>query len=142
MCNKIIGAKFYLSPESDESEIKAENIDYSPQDTDGHQTHTTSTVAGATISGANPLGLGEGVSRGGVPSARIVVYKVCWSFGCYDSDILVGFDNAIAVGVDIISISVGGSFASQYWGDSIAVGTFLAMKVGILTSNSTGNTGT
>ncbi|KAM7527731.1 hypothetical protein LguiB_031141 [Lonicera macranthoides] len=94
----IIGAKFYISLESDESEIKAENIDYSSQDIDGHGTHTASMVTGATISGASLLGLGEGVARGGVPSARIAVYKLYWSFGCYDSDILAGFDDAIVDG--------------------------------------------
>ena len=89
-------------------------------------------------------GLGLGTARGGVPSARIAVYKVCWSDGCYDADILAAFDDAIADGVDILSVSIGalsGSPPSDYFSDSIAIGAFHAMKNGILTSASAGNDG-
>ncbi|KAF2296157.1 hypothetical protein GH714_036414 [Hevea brasiliensis] len=82
-----------------------------------------------------------GTARGGVPSARIAVYKICWSDGCSDADILAAFDDAIADGVDIISLSVGGKIANDYFNDSIAIGTFHAMKNGILTSTSAGNEG-
>ena len=53
------------------------------------------------------MGFGLGTARGGVPSARIAVYKIWWSDGCFDADILAAFDDAVADGVDIISISVG-----------------------------------
>ena len=56
---------------------------------------------------ASLMGFGLGTARGGVASARIAVYKICWSDGCFDADILAAFDDAIADGVDIISISVG-----------------------------------
>jgi hypothetical protein len=85
--------------------------------------------------------LAMGTARGGVPSARIAVYKVCWSDGCWDADILAAFDDAIADGVDIISISVGDLTPHDYFNDSIAIGAFHAMKYGILTSNSGGNEG-
>ncbi|KAF3433609.1 hypothetical protein FNV43_RR24711 [Rhamnella rubrinervis] len=71
----------------------------------GHGTHTASTVAGDVVSKASFAGLGTGTARGGVPSARIAVYKVCWSNRCDDADILKAFDDAIADGVDIISAS-------------------------------------
>ncbi|XVE69298.1 hypothetical protein DITRI_Ditri09bG0140700 [Diplodiscus trichospermus] len=87
------------------------------------------------------FGLASGTARGGVPSARIAVYKICWSDGCADEDILAAFDDAIADGVDIISLSVGGLFAVDYFDDSIAIGAFHSMKNGILTSNSAGNEG-
>nr|TKS05867.1 hypothetical protein D5086_0000128850 [Populus alba] len=90
---------------------------------------------------ASLYGLAMGTARGGVPSARIAVYKVCWSDGCWDADILAAFDDAIADGVDIISISVGVSTPHDYFNDSIAIGAFHAMKYGILTSNSGGNGG-
>ncbi|KAK3028612.1 hypothetical protein RJ639_039955 [Escallonia herrerae] len=134
--NKIIGAKFYRS------EGKVGEGEYnSPRDSEGHGTHTASTVAGDLVDNANMLGLGSGTARGGVPSARIAVYKICWSDGCADADILAAFDDAIADGVDIISLSVGGSFPSEYFNDSIAIGAFHSMKNGILTSNSAGNSG-
>lgn len=76
-----------------------------------------------------------------MPSARIAVYKICWHGGCSDADILAAFDDAIADGVDIISISVGGSSPADYFNDSIAIGAFHSMKNGILTSNAAGNSG-
>lgn len=87
------------------------------------------------------MGLATGTARGAVPSARIAVYKVCWADGCYDSDILAAFDDAIADGVDILSVSLGGSNSNDYFEDSISIGSFHAMKNGILTSASAGNSG-
>lgn len=69
------------------------------------------------------------------------MYKVCWSFGCATADILAAFDDAIADGVDIISVSLGTDEPLQYFEDPIAIGSFHAMKYGILTSNSAGNSG-
>ncbi|KAE8648003.1 hypothetical protein Csa_021395 [Cucumis sativus] len=136
-CNrKIIGARAYRSDKF----FPPEDIK-SPRDSDGHGTHTASTVAGGLVNQASLYGLALGTARGGVPSARIAVYKICWSDGCYDADILAAFDDAIADGVDIISLSVGGSKPKYYFNDSIAIGAFHSMKHGILTSNSAGNDG-
>ena len=57
------------------------------------------------------------------------MYKVCWSFGCALADILAAFDDAIADGVDIISVSLGTDEALQYFEDPIAIGSFHAMKL-------------
>ncbi|XP_065869776.1 cucumisin-like [Euphorbia lathyris] len=133
--NKVIGARYYHS----DGAVGPEEFD-SPRDSEGHGTHTASTVAGDIVSQASLLGFASGTARGGVPSARIAVYKICWSDDCSDADILAAFDDAIADGVDIISLSVGGS-AMDYFEDSIAIGAFHSMKNGILTSNSAGNEG-
>ncbi|KAM7271330.1 hypothetical protein ACFE04_030544 [Oxalis oulophora] len=135
--NKIIGAKAYRK----NGKLPSQSDYFSPRDQKGHGTHTASTAAGGFVSKASFLGLGKGTARGGVPSARIAVYKVCWSDGCSDEDILAAFDDAIADGVDIISVSLGLSNAINYFEDSIAIGTFHAMKHGILTSSSAGNDG-
>ena len=90
---------------------------------------------------ASLMGFGLGTARGGVPSARIAVYKICWSDGCHGADVLAAFDDAIADGVDIISISAGSSTPSNYFEDPIAIGAFHAMKNGIRTSTSAGNEG-
>lgn len=55
-------------------------------------------------------------------------------------DILAGFDDAIADGVDIISVSIGGA-SRDYFNDPIAIGAFHATKRGILTTCSAGNDG-
>ncbi|KAK1312443.1 hypothetical protein QJS10_CPA07g00095 [Acorus calamus] len=134
--NKIIGARYYNSEGS-----YAIGEDRSPRDTIGHGTHTASTVAGAAVIGASLYGLARGTARGATPSARIAVYKVCWNFGCADHDVLAAFDDAIADGVDVISISAGGDSAEDYTLDPIAIGSFHAMRAGILTSASAGNGG-
>ncbi|KAF2296158.1 hypothetical protein GH714_036415 [Hevea brasiliensis] len=134
--NKIIGARYYRS-----DGYFAPNDIASPRDSEGHGTHTSSTAAGNSVGKASMLGLALGTARGGVPSARIAVHKVCWSDGCYEADILAAFDDAIADGIDIISISIGGFYPKDYFNDSIAIGAFHAMKNGILTSVSAGNSG-
>lgn len=134
--NKIIGARYFkLDGVPDPADI------LSPVDVEGHGTHTSSTLAGNPVHNATLAGLAVGTARGAVPAARIAAYKVCWaSFGCSDLDILAAFDHAIADGVDVISISIGGP-APSYVADSIAVGSFHAMRKGILTVGSAGNNG-
>ncbi|WOK99368.1 subtilisin-like protease SBT4.3 [Canna indica] len=132
--NKVIGARYYNSVNDTTQEA-------SPRDFEGHGTHTSSAAAGRGVPGASLYGLAGGTARGAVPSARIAVYKVCWSFGCADQDILAAFDDAIADGVDIISVSLGHFFPIDYFGDTIAIGAFHAMKNGVLTSASAGNNG-
>ncbi|KAJ0100792.1 hypothetical protein Patl1_06471 [Pistacia atlantica] len=134
--DKIIGARYYRS----DGEFPAGDI-ISPRDENGHGSHTSSTAAGNLVSSASLYGLAQGTARGGVPSARIAVYKVCWADGCYDADMLAAFDDAIADGVDILSISIGGSNPQEYFDNAIAIGAFHAMTKGILTSVAAGNDG-
>ncbi|CDY32660.1 BnaA02g07220D [Brassica napus] len=125
--NKLIGARDYTSEGS--------------RDTVGHGTHTASTIAGNAIQDASFYGLGNGTMRGGVPASRIVTYKVCTWLGCSSDSILAAFDDAIADGVDIISISVNMGYPSPFDEDPVAIGAFHAIAKGILTVNSAGNNG-
>ncbi|XP_050236348.1 subtilisin-like protease SBT4.9 [Mercurialis annua] len=127
--NKIIGARYYKS------------VGVSARDDVGHGTHTASTAAGSKVKDASFFGIAQGTARGGVPSARIAAYKVCGAIGCVSEDILAGFDDAIADGVDIITISLGGRRASEYYEDPVAIGAFHAMEKGIFVSQSAGNSG-
>ncbi|KAG9442653.1 hypothetical protein H6P81_018507 [Aristolochia fimbriata] len=116
----------------------------SPRDADGHGTHTASTAAGRHAFRASMAGYAAGIAKGVAPKARIAAYKVCWmGSGCFDSDILAGFDRAVADGVDVISISIGGGdgVASPYYLDPIAVGSFGAVARGVFVSSSAGNDG-
>ncbi|KAL2326644.1 hypothetical protein Fmac_025702 [Flemingia macrophylla] len=135
--NKIIGAKYFcIGGSCGKHDI------ISPRDSEGHGTHCASTAAGNLVESASFFGLGKGTARGGVPSARVAMYKTCWSSGCHDADILKAFDEAIADGVDIISLSQGtvGAYPN-YFEDTYAIGAFHAMKKGILTSQAAGNSG-
>ncbi|MED6213024.1 hypothetical protein PIB30_089239 [Stylosanthes scabra] len=133
--NKVIGAKFFYLDRNDYMDINL-----SPMDVEGHGTHTASTAAGASVRGASVSGIGRGTSRGGAPDARIAVYKVCWNSGCSDMDLMAGFDDAIADGVNFISVSLGGT-PREFFSDPMAIGAFHAMKRGILTTCSGGNSG-
>ncbi|CAN6171242.1 unnamed protein product [Urochloa humidicola] len=129
--NKIIGARAYSHGSS---------VGVSPLDNDGHGSHTASTVAGREVRNISFNGLAAGTARGAVPGARLAIYKVCGD-DCGDANILAGFDDAIADGVDVISISLGTLFPLQYFRDSQAIGCFHAMRHGVLTSASAGNSG-
>ncbi|KAK1425823.1 hypothetical protein QVD17_21184 [Tagetes erecta] len=85
-------------------------------------------------------GLANGIARGGVPSSRLAVYKVCEP-ECPDTNILSAFDHAIADGVDIITISITHRDPMEVTFDAIAIGAFHAIERGILTVNSAGNNG-
>ncbi|XWS37734.1 hypothetical protein CRYUN_Cryun19dG0070500 [Craigia yunnanensis] len=141
-CNrKIVGARvFYRGYEAATGKINEKNEYKSPRDPDGHGTHTAATVAGSPVHGANLLGYAYGTARGMAPGARIAAYKVCWTGGCFSSDILSAVDRAVADGVNVLSISLGGG-VSSYSRDSLAIATFGAMEMGVFVSCSAGNGG-
>ncbi|KAL0673238.1 hypothetical protein Bca4012_001219 [Brassica carinata] len=117
--NKLIGARDYTSEGA--------------RDTEGHGTHTASTAAGNAVADTSFFGIGNGTVRGGVPASRIAAYKVCNLAGCSTEALLSAFDDAIADGVDIVTISIGDIGASKFVDDPIAIGAFHAMTKGILT---------
>lgn len=122
-----------------------ETVEYrSPRDADGHGTHTASTAAGRYSFRASMAGYASGIAKGVAPKARVAAYKVCWKdSGCFDSDILAAFDSAVADGVDVISISIGGGggISSPYYLDPIAIGSYGAVSKGVFVSSSAGNDG-
>ncbi|GAB2264168.1 hypothetical protein Droror1_Dr00026302 [Drosera rotundifolia] len=132
--NKVIGARLYeLARRKNETD--------SPADYIGHGSHTASTVAGSIVKDVSFYGMAKGTVRGGVPGARIAMYKVCGPHGCSDHDILAAFDDAIADGVDVISASLGANEFRPLFNDPIAIGSFHAMQKGILAVCSAGNGG-
>ncbi|XP_047308240.1 subtilisin-like protease SBT4.3 [Impatiens glandulifera] len=127
-CNKkLIGARYYIGDSAIDNSVVS------------HGTHTASTAVGRVVKNANFFGIGNGTARGGVPSARIANYKVC-DMECDDKDILAAFDDAIADNVDIINVSIGPEMPVNISQDTIAIGSFHAMKNDILTVQAAGNT--
>jgi len=112
----------------------------SARDKFGHGTHTSSITGGREVNDVSFYGLANGIARGGIPSSRIAAYKSCNDFGtCSNDAILAAFDDAIADGVDIITISLCAHNAIDFLSDSISIGSFHAMENGILTVHSAGN---
>ena len=122
-CNrKLIGAQYFskgyeaaFGPIDETMESK------SPRDDDGHGTHTATTAAGSAVSGASLFGYASGIARGMATEARVAAYKVCWLGGCFSSDILAAMEKAVADGVNVISMSIGGGL-SDYTRDTVAIG--------------------
>lgn len=143
-CRKLIGARYFNKGYAFSNGGVNSSFN-SARDHEGHGSHTLSTAAGRLVQGANVFGYGNGTAKGGSPGARVAAYKVCWPpvnsvGGCFDSDILAAFDAAIQDGVDVLSVSVGGD-AGDYFKDGIAIGSFHAVKKGIVVVSSAGNDG-
>nr|APH81258.1 subtilisin-like serine protease A [Hevea brasiliensis] len=139
-CNrKLIGARYFNKGFQASIGQPLDPSYNTARDTDGHGTHTLATAGGRFVSGANFLGSANGTAKGGSPNARVASYKVCWR-GCNDADVLAAFDAAIQDGVDILSVSLG-SRPRHYFGHGISMGSFHAVKNGILVVCSAGNSG-
>ncbi|KAL6506692.1 hypothetical protein OROHE_022524 [Orobanche hederae] len=138
MCNrKVIGARFYKDPGNPDYILTA-------RDENGHGTHVASIAAGRAVPGASFYGVGNGTATGGAPDARIAVYKICGDDGeCLESAILKAFDDAIADGVDVISLSSGNLPEEELDDitDVASIGAFHASEKGIIVVCSAGNSG-
>lgn len=141
-CNrKLIGARFFSNGyESVYGPIDEKMESKSPRDDDGHGTHTSTTTTGSAVAEASLFGYAPGTARGMATHARVAIYKVCWNGGCFGSDLLAGMDKAVQDGVDVLSLSIGGTI-SDYDRDSIAIGAYGAMSKGVFISCSAGNGG-
>ncbi|XP_030464713.1 subtilisin-like protease 1 [Syzygium oleosum] len=125
--NKLIGARSFMG-------------DNPPYDGVGHGTHASSTAAGAFVRDASALGNAKGTAIGMAPLAHLAIYQVCDGIECIESSILAAFDAAIEDGVDVLSLSLGGT-SQPFFADSLAVGAFAATQKGIFVSCSAGNDG-
>ncbi|GFP97704.1 co(2)-response secreted protease [Phtheirospermum japonicum] len=135
-CNmKVIGARYYDDPEEPGYIVTA-------RDEHGHGTHVASIAAGKPVRGASLMGLlAKGIARGGSPGSRIAVYRACGADGrCMGSAIIKAFDDAIADGVDVLSISIGGH-NNDLFTNHVAIGAFHAAEKGITVVCSAGNSG-
>ncbi|KAG5627550.1 hypothetical protein H5410_012768 [Solanum commersonii] len=99
-----------------------------------------SIAAGNFAKGVSHFGYAPGTARGVAPQARLAVYKFSFKEGTFTSDLIAAMDQAVADGVDMMSISFGSRFVPKYE-DAISIASFGAMMKGVLVSASAGNRG-
>jgi subtilisin family serine protease len=115
----------------------------SPNDDNGHGSHTASTAAGnahsATIN-APTTSLTRDIS-GVAPHANLITYKACLAIGsCVGVSLVAAIDQATADGVDVINYSIGGG-PNNPWNDADSEAFLSARDAGVFVSASAGNSG-
>ncbi|KAE8705805.1 pentatricopeptide repeat-containing protein [Hibiscus syriacus] len=101
---KIIGARYYFKGfEAEHGSLESQGGTFfrSARDSDGHGSHTTSTIAGSVVANVSLSGMARGNARGGAPSARLAIYKACRFNLCSDADTLLAMDDAISTASNV-----------------------------------------
>ncbi len=107
-------------------------------DQDGHGTSTAGTAAG--VAQTTP----RGVISGAAPAAQLGIYKIgpAANGNYFTSDALVmAIDDAIADGMDVISMSIGFAYSSPTGLSPITAAIERAERAGIIVIGSAGNSG-
>jgi hypothetical protein len=109
-------------------------------DTDGHGSHTASTVAGNVVNAAvvGPTLSVTSTISGVAPHANVIAYKVC-NPGCPGAATIMAVDHAITETVSVLNYSISGG--DQPWSDSVELAFLDAFNAGIFVSASAGNNG-
>ncbi|CAI5524935.1 unnamed protein product [Closterium sp. Naga37s-1] len=132
--NKIIGGGvFHAGFESGGTTIDLSADWDSPRDSFGHGTWAAAGNSNVQISNM-------GTASGMAPGARLAMYKVFWQSGGYlyatSTDIFSAIDQAVADGVDVLSLSLGGASPTDTYFDDVpfisvnAAGVFVAFAAG------------
>jgi subtilisin family serine protease len=129
-CNSKLIAAYGLNP-----------VGGSPEDTDGHGSHTASTAGGNAHTASFNVGPTsyDIPIQGVAPRANIVAYKVC-NPDCPGTASIAAINSAILNDdVDVINYSISGS--DDPWNDPVDLAFLDASNAGIFVSASAGNSG-
>lgn len=131
-CNdKLIGAWNFVNPGS------------TPEDLDGHGSHTSSTVAGNVIQDAefiaNTTTYTFTFVSGVAPHANVIMYKACGASGCPTSATTASVNQAVIDGADVLNYSISGG--TQPYTDPTSVAFLNANTAGVFAAASAGNSG-
>ncbi len=142
--NKLIGARWFLDGLiSGSGGDVPEGAILSPRDDDGHGTHVAASAVGDK--GVDPVigGNGLGVDRltGIAPAAYLAVYKACSEGVCSNVDIVSAIDAAVADGVDVLNLSLGGPVDPRNPVDPVEVALLNADAAGVFVAVAAGNAG-
>ena len=108
-----------------------------PEDTDGHGSHTASTVAGNTLTVADFNGVSNVTISGVAPRAQIIAYDVCDEQGCAATASAAAVQQAIEDDVDVINYSISGG--RDPYNDPVELAFLEAFNAGIFVAASAGN---
>ena len=140
--DKLIGARYFV--EGFGRDFLPDGAYLSPRDEAGHGTH----VAGIAVGNRNvdPVVGGDdvGVDRisGVAPAAHLAVYKACWVVGfCTDVDVAAAIDAAVADGVDVLNLSLGGPLFPGSEIDAMQLAALNADAAGVVVVTAAGNAG-
>ncbi|MEA2676065.1 MAG: hypothetical protein QOJ81_206, partial [Chloroflexota bacterium] len=111
----------------------------SARDADGHGTHTSTTAAGSSVDHAVVNGTDYGHISGIAPGASVIMYRVCNSNSCYNSDSMAAVEQAIDDDIDVINFSIGGG--ADAYSDGVELAFLDAYAAGIMVNASAGNSG-
>jgi hypothetical protein len=143
--NKLIGAYAFTDTymavvgAGPEEYCNASTNQCSARDSEGHGTHTATTAAGNPVASAQLFGVERGPVSGVAPGAKLIMYRVCLSGGCYSSDSISAIQQAILDGVDVINFSISGG--NDPYTDSVELAFLDAFNAGISVNASAGNEG-
>lgn len=128
-CNeKLVGAYSFTTPLNHTEPL-------TPEDSEGHGSHTASTVAGNYVT-FEFMGVETTIS-GMAPHAQIIAYDVCIESGCYSDSSAAAVQQAILDGVDVLNYSISGG-QSPYT-DEVELAFLEAFGEGIFVAASGGN---
>ncbi|CAI5478690.1 unnamed protein product [Closterium sp. Yama58-4] len=139
--NKLIGAQVFNAGFRQRFKAESNAVDYSSaRDSNGHGTWCAGAAVGNVVE-AGKLGTVSGMA----PRAHLAIYKVVWTnmnSGGYLAtmvDINAAVDKAVADGVDVISISLGGADPNATYFDHV---NYLNVnKAGVFVAFAAGNSG-
>jgi hypothetical protein len=116
-----------------------DTLECSARDPNGHGTHTSSTAGGNALDESQILGVELGRVSGMTPGARVVMYRVCLSLGCFSDDSVAAVEQAILDGTDVINYSISGG--SDAFSDPVELAFLDFYAAGGLANASAGNEG-
>jgi subtilisin family serine protease len=106
-----------------------------PRDTQGHGTHTASIAAGNHVTANLAGGALSRALSGVAPHANVISYDACDDNGyCQSWVVLAAVDQAVADGVDVISMALTSSYGGSPWYDSVAQAFLDARDSGVFAS--------
>ena len=139
---KVVSARWFVGGFGEDALASTESL--SARDGSGHGSHVASSAAGEPDVPVDIEGQSFGDGAGVAPAARLAVYKACWTApdpsrdGCATADLVAAVDQAVADGVDVLSVAVEGSDDAT---DTLARAFLGAAAAGVFVAAAAGNDG-